>query len=202
MAGTAAGTHEDWSDERLMLAYRDGDAGAFEALYRRYRGSLHRYFVHQCGNPTFAEELYQDVWIKIVNARADYEPLAKFSTWIFRIAHHRLIDHYRKSNPEMAIRYEKPDAGGDADIDDFIARQPASLHQTPHALYERRDTAQRISLALAGLPAPQREAFLLAEEGGLTLEEIAATTTTDRETSKSRLRYALTKLRHSLQDLL
>ncbi len=202
MAGSAAGMHEDWSDERLMLAYRDGDAVAFEVLYQRYRGSLHRYLVHQCGNPAFAEELYQDVWIKIINARADYEPLAKFSTWIFRIAHHRLMDHYRKSKPETAIRYEKPAADDDSDIDGFIGNQPALFQQTPHALYERRDTAQRISLALAELPAPQREAFLLAEEGGLTLEEIAATTTTGRETSKSRLRYALTKLRHSLQDLL
>jgi len=202
MAGSAAGMNQDWSDERLMLAYRDGDAVAFEALYRRYRCSLHRYLLHQCGNPAFADELYQDVWIKIVNARADYEPLAKFSTWIFRIAHHRLIDHYRKINPEMAVRYEKPAADDDSDIDDFIGNQPASLHQTPHALYDRRDTVQRICLALAELPVPQREAFLLAEEGGLTLEEIAATTTTSRETSKSRLRYALTKLRHSLQDLL
>ena len=202
MAGSAAGMNQDWSDERLMLAYRDGDAVAFEALYRRYRCSLHRYLLHQCGNPAFADELYQDVWIKIVNARADYEPLAKFSTWIFRIAHHRLTDHYRKINPEMAVRYEKPAADDDSDIDDCIGNQPALLHQTPHALYERRDTAQRISLALAELPVPQREAFLLAEEGGLTLEEIAATTTTSRETSKSRLRYALTKLRHSLQDLL
>ncbi len=194
--------HEDWSDERLMLAYRDGDARAFEALYRRYRGSLHRYLAQQCGSPVFAEELYQEVWIKIVNARADYEPLAKFSTWIFRITHHRLIDHYRKRAPEIAMRYEKPTAGDDTDIDDWIASQPAPFHETPHAVHDRRDTAQRIHLALAELPAPQREAFLLAEEGGLTLEEIAATTTTSRETSKSRLRYALTKLRHSLQDLL
>lgn len=88
---------EDCSDERLMLAYRDGDAKAFEALYRRYRGALHRYLTYQCGNPAVAEELYQDVWIKVVNARADYEPLARFSTWIFRIAHHRLLDHYRKA---------------------------------------------------------------------------------------------------------
>ena len=185
-----------------MLAYRDGDAGAFEALYRRYRGALHRYLAQQCGSSAFAEELYQDVWIKVVNARADYEPLAKFSTWIFRIAHHRLIDHYRKSNPEMAIRYQKSDADSDVDLDDFIGSQPAPPQETPHALYDRHDMALRINLALAELPAPQREAFLLAEEGGLTLEEIAATTATSRETSKSRLRYALTKLRHSLQDLL
>lgn len=202
MAGSALARGEDWSDERLMLAYRDGDADAFEALYCRHRGALHRYLAHQCGNSALAEELYQDVWIKVVKARADYQPLAKFSTWLFRIAHHRLIDHYRQSHPEMALRFERPDAGDGADEDDFIGGLPAALHETPHGLYERRTTAQRISLALAELPAPQREAFLLAEEGGLTLEEIAATTASTRETSKSRLRYALSKLRHSLQDLL
>jgi RNA polymerase sigma-70 factor (ECF subfamily) len=196
--------HEDWNDERLMLAYRDGDAGAFEALYRRYRGSLHRYLTHQCGSPASAEELYQDIWLKVINARADYEPLARFSTWIFRIAHHRLIDHYRKSAPEIAARYETrtSDDGLNVDADDLIASQPAPLHETPHELHDRRATAQRINLALADLPAPQREAFLLAEEGGLTLEEIGTSTAVSRETSKSRLRYALSKLRHSLQDLL
>jgi len=75
----------DWSDERLMLAYRAGDADAFDALYRRYRGSLYRYLAQQCGNPALADELYQDIWIKVVKARADYEPLARFSTWIYRI---------------------------------------------------------------------------------------------------------------------
>ena len=194
--------HEDWSDERLMLAYRDGDAGAFETLYGRYRGALHRYLAHQCGNMAFAEELYQDIWIKVVNARADYEPLAKFSTWIFRIAHHRLLDHYRKSAPEAALRFEAHGTADGPDIDDFITRQAAPAHETPHAQHERHDTAQRIGLALAELPAPQREAFLLAEEGGLSLEEIANATASSRETSKSRLRYALTKLRYSLQDLL
>ena len=196
--------YDDWNDERLMLAYRDGDTRAFESLYRRYRGALHRYLTHQCGNPAFAEELYQDIWIKVVNARTAYEPLAKFSTWIFRIAHHRLLDHYRKTAPELATRYETHHVEGEdgPDIDDFITRQAAPAHETPHALQDRRETAQRISLALAELPAPQREAFLLAEEGGLTLEEIATTTACSRETSKSRLRYALSKLRHSLQDLL
>jgi len=193
--------HEDWSDERLMLAYRDGDAKAFESLYRRYRGALHRYLAHQCGNPAYAEELYQDIWIKVVNARADYEPLARFPTWLFRIAHHRLLDHYRKHAPEAALRYASGEAVNDCDTN-FIARQPAPPHQTPHALHERHEMAQRIERALADLPAAQREAFLLAEEGGLSLAEIAATTASSRETCKSRLRYALSKLRHSLQDLL
>ena len=191
----------DLSDERLMLAYRAGDADAFTTLYRRYRGSLYRYLAQQCGDPAVAEELYQEVWIKVVKARADYQPLARFSTWIFRIARHRLIDHYRKHAPQvlaqLATNADDPDA-----LDDLIASLPAPGHETPHALHERQHAAQRINLALAALPPAQREVFLLAEEGGLTLEEIAVATDSGRETTKSRLRYALTKLRHSLQDLL
>ena len=192
----------EWSDERLMLAYRAGDADAFTTLYRRYRGSLHRYLTQHCGNAALAEELYQDIWIKVVNARAGYEPLARFSTWIFRIAHHRLVDHYRKHAPLLAAQLAPnaiDDGGG---IDELIDSLPAPSHETPHALLERRTTAERISLALAELPPAQRDAFLLAEEGGLTLAEIAAATDSARETTKSRLRYALAKLRHSLQDLL
>ena len=191
----------DLSDERLMLAYRAGDADAFTTLYRRYRGSLYRYLAQQCGDPAVAEELYQEVWIKVVKARADYQPLARFSTWVFRIARHRLIDHYRKHSPQ-ALAQLAPNADDQDQVDDLIACLPAPGHETPHALHERHHAAHRINMALAALPPAQREVFLLAEEGGLTLEEIAIATDSGRETTKSRLRYALTKLRHSLQDLL
>lgn len=185
--------HDELSDERLMLAYRDGDTAAFESLYTRYRSRLYRHLANQCGNPRLAEELYQDIWLKVVNARADYEPLAKFSTWLFRIAHHRLVDHYRQHGRDALAAYDD-----EADPDAF----PAPADANPARLAERRDTAQRLAAALDALPAPQREAFLMAEEGGLTLEEIAHATGTGRETVKSRLRYALGKLRHSLEDLL
>jgi len=185
--------HDDLSDERLMLAYRDGDAAAFEALYGRYRTRLYRHLAHQCSDARLAEELYQDIWLKVVNARADYEPLAKFSTWLYRIAHHRLLDHYRQRSRHVAELFD-----GSTDPDDL----PAADCADPARQFERCDLASRLTRALADLPAPQREAFLLAEEGGLSLDEIAAATATGRETVKSRLRYAVGKLRLSLQDLL
>ncbi len=185
--------HDDLSDERLMLAYRDGDAAAFEALYGRYRTRLYRHLAHQCSDARLAEELYQDIWLKVVNARADYEPLAKFSTWLYRIAHHRLLDHYRQRSRNVAELF-------DASIDPD--ELPAADCADPARQFERSDLASRLTRALEDLPAPQREAFLLAEEGGLSLEEIAAATVTGRETVKSRLRYAVGKLRLSLQDLL
>lgn len=183
-----------------MVAYREGDAEAFTWLYRRYRGSLYRYLAHQCGDSQQAEDLYQDVWIKVINARVDYEPLARFSTWIFRIARHKLIDHYRRHAPHRALdlSYDETDLARS----ESVPALSASADQTPPALFERRNVAERIHRALADLPAAQREVFLLAEEGGLTLEEIAEATGTGRETAKSRMRYALGKLRHALQDLL
>ncbi len=181
-------------DEALMLAYRDGDAAAFEALYARHRSRLYRYLAHQCGDARLAEELYQDIWLRVINARADYEVSARFTTWLYRIAHHRLIDHYRRNAREQLRQWEDEDAS----IDDY----PAPADATPPAAVERLQLKERIVAALAELPAPQREAFLMAEEGGMTLDEIANATGTGRETVKSRLRYALGKLRHALKDLL
>lgn len=184
---------EAWSDERLMLAYRDGEAAAFDRLYQRYRTRLYRHLVHQCGDSRLAEDLYQDVWQNIISARTSYEPLAKFSTWIFRLAHHRLIDHYRRHARDLASRYDENADPGDT---------PAPEHQGPVRITESREISVRLAAALQSLPEPQREAFLMAEEGGLTLEEIAQATATKRETVKSRLRYAVGRLRLSLQDCL
>lgn len=184
---------QGWTDERLMLAYRDGDAEAFERLYQRYRSKLYRHLAHQCGDTRLAEELFQDIWLKVIAARSSYEPLASFATWLFRIAHHRLLDHYRKNGRDALASY--------AD-DEVLAAIPAPTNSDPAHAAEQSAIAMRIQQALAALPAAQREAFLMAEAGGMSLEEIAAATSTGRETIKSRLRYALGKLRNSLEDLL
>lgn len=189
--------HEGMSDEALMLAYRDGDAAAFEALYRRWRSRLYRYLVRQCGAAAQADELFQDVWLKVVNARKGYEAAAKFSTWLFRIAHNRLIDHYRAQGRSEIVSYDD-----DPEDADRVASLPAAAATAqPEALLERKALAQELVRHIEALPAAQRETFLLSEEGELTLEEIAAATGTNRETAKSRLRYAVNKLRSALKDL-
>lgn len=191
---------EERSDEALMLAYQAGDGAAFEALYGRWRGRLYRYLLHQCGQAARAEELYQDVWMKVIGAREHYEVAAKFSTWLFRIARNRLIDHWRaagKATEESLDGFE----GEDDELPlDARVELAASGEETPSRLLERKGLAEKLVAAVNALPAVQREAFLLAEEGGMTLEEIAATTGTGRETVKSRLRYALAKLRAELKE--
>lgn len=83
-------------DSQLMRAYAKGDSAAFEVLYRKHKDALYRFFLRQCGNQSRAEELYQDVWLRVINARDSYEHKAKFTTWLYRIAHNILIDHFRK----------------------------------------------------------------------------------------------------------
>ncbi len=184
------------TDEALMLAYRDGDAWAFEVLYGRWRGRLYRYLAHQAMEA--ADELFQDVWLRVVNARAGYEATAKFSTWLFRIAHNRLVDHHRARGRSIL----EPAGGAEDDPEeDPVNKLPAPEWESPPALLERREAARHILGCLAALPPPQRETFLMAEEGGMGLEEIASATGVGRETAKSRLRYALDRLRKCLAAL-
>lgn len=180
------------TDEALMLAYRDGEAAAFEALYGRWRMRLYRYLAHQA--PPYADELFQDVWMRVVGAREGYEVAAKFSTWLFRIAHNRLMDHYRSRARAIIAIYEDPE-------DDPPDDPPAPGQEEPQIMLERKELARAILDALAELPEPQREAFLLAEEGGMGVSEIADATGVGRETAKSRLRYAYDRLRHALSGL-
>ena len=191
---------EQASDEALMLAYQAGEATAFDALYGRWRGRLFRYLRHQCGDAATAEELYQDIWLRVISARKNYEVAAKFSTWLFRIAHNRLVDHWRAAGRQALEVLASYDDHGEDCTGDRCIDPAASPEQVPERLLERRDLAERLVSAIGALPAAQREVFLLVEEGEMTLEEIANATGTGRETVKSRLRYALAKLRAELTE--
>ena len=176
------------TDEELMERYRDGDAGAFDRLYARHKGAVFRYLLRQCANHGVAEELFQDVWMNLVRARAVYTVQAKFTTYIYRIAHNRLIDHYRAQKGIALTSFDDEDGPS---LDDVEAK-PAD---DPAISAEQRQQAAGILQVIATLPAPQREAFLLQQESDMSVEEIARATGVTRETAKSRLRYALTKLR-------
>ena len=183
------------TDETLMLAYRDGDASAFEALYARHRGRLFRYLLHQCGRREQADEMFQEIWMSVIRARSSYEVSAKFTTWLYRIAHNRVIDGFRAHGRLAEFEVEADAVDGDP------PDCPAPASAEPERLLERAQLASRLLAAIEALPAAQREAFLLATEGGLTVEEIGNATGTGFETAKSRLRYAYSRLRAELGDL-
>ncbi len=180
------------SDETLMCSYRDGDDGAFETLYQRHRGGLYRFILRQCGNSAMADELFQDVWMRIIKVRATYAVKARFTTWLYQVARNRVIDHHRR----QSIR-----AVDDAETGSDGSAEPAA---PPTEQPERQtSTAQGIAkllVLLEALPHPQREVFLLREEAGMSIDEIAVCTGVNPETAKSRLRYAVNKLRAGLGD--
>ncbi len=190
----------DLGDEQLMEAYRDGDARAFDVLYRRHKGGVYRYLLRLCTHPGVAEELFQDVWSNIIRSRERYRASAKFATFLYQIAHNRAIDHLRRK-PELSLVTGDAADCDPADDDPPEAAIAADPAGQPEAMVERKHLAQTLLEQIAGLPAPQREAFLLREEAGLSLEEIAAATGVSAETAKSRLRYAVAKLRDGLKGL-
>jgi RNA polymerase sigma factor (sigma-70 family) len=180
------------SDEELMLLYRDGEAGAFDALYARHKGGVYRYLLRQCRDAAAADELFQDVWMNLVRARSGYTVQAKFTTYLYHLAHNRLIDHYRKNGHAVMVSLDEEEGEAALEVPDGRER-PAD-----EALDSRRQAARLLEL-VAALPEVQREAFLLQQESGMSVEEIAQATGVNRETAKSRLRYAMAKLRQGLR---
>jgi len=174
-------------DSALMLRYRDGDVAAFELLYKRHNDALYRYLMRLCRHRDTAEDIFQDVWGKIIKARDTYRPTAKFTTFLYRVAHNCFIDHIRRNKRHTQTVDIEPDNQPD----------PGDL---PEMQTERSLARRRLQAALQELPDEQRDVFLLREEAGLSLEQIAAVTGSNRETTKSRLRYAVNKLRTAIDE--
>lgn len=182
------------SDAECMQRYRNGDAHAFRILYARYREKLHRYTLRLAGKASEAEEIFQDVWMAVVNGKDGYQPNAPFAAWLFGIAHRRAADRWR------VLGRHAPDAiDPHEDADDAMEHQAASPLYAPDRHLDNDALGRALVEAVNGLPLPQREAFLMKAEGDLSLEDIAFATGTTRETVKSRLRYAQQKLREALQ---
>lgn len=179
-------------DTALMLRYRDGDARAFEILYERHKGPLYRYLQRMCRSPETANDLFQEVWSKVIASRERYEVRAQFNTFLYRIAHNCTIDYFRRAGR----RHE----GAAQDVDEIADELPGAEHQRPDAELSEAQLRADFRRALEHLPAEQRDVFVLYEESGLSLEEIGKITGVAMETAKSRLRYALGKLRAALKQ--
>ncbi|HZE60235.1 MAG TPA: RNA polymerase sigma factor [Burkholderiales bacterium] len=172
-------------DEQLMLAYRDGDAAAFEKLYARHRARLYRFVLRSVKSRAIGEDLFQEIWLRVIEARGRYTPQARFTTWLYTIAHNHLVDHWRKRGLTL-VALEGDETQG-------TSPDPAEQAQA-------RQSLERFAAALQALPPLQREAFLLHEEGELSVAEIAVATGTNEEAAKSRLRYATAKLKAAMGD--
>jgi DNA-directed RNA polymerase specialized sigma24 family protein len=159
------------SDEALIGRHARGDVAAFETLYRRNELRTWRFLERYTGSHVTADELLQDVWFTVTREAASYQPTTRFATWLFTIAHNRVLER------EKATRQ-----GG-------AGAAPAAPGE-----------ASTLAQAMAQLPREQRESYLLQLEGELTVEEIAAVTNCAAEMAQARLHYARTKLRELLSE--
>jgi len=182
-------------DDKLMRAFAAGDAAAFDTLYARHQAALYRFVRRLLGSAaaTQADEVFQDTWMRAIQARGNWRSQgAAFRTWLFTLAHHRAIDCLRKSGREVS-----------AESEDGEAWEPEGdlWHGWPDAAGRAEDQAfwraagRRLLDCLDGLPLPQKTVFLLHHEDGLSLGELAEALNVGFETAKTRLRYAMSKLR-------
>jgi len=170
------------TDEQLMQRYANGDAEAFDQLYARHRGPLYRYFNRQVNDAATANDLYQGAWEKIIKARRKYRPGAPFTAWMYRIAHNHLVDHYRQLRPVDSV-----------ETDSLSDERPGPAQDVIDG-----ENSELLRAGILALPADQRDTLLLKLETGLKMEDIARVTGVSRETVKSRLRYAVNKLKQVL----
>jgi len=173
------------TDEELMLAYAGGDLLAFEMLYRRHRGTLYRFLMRTLRHRADADELFQDTWSRLIAARERYRPEAKFTTFLLQIAHNLVVDRFRRLKPQAS----------DEETEAVFRELDAPESDQPERALTEFEQRRRLQIALEELPEEQRVAFLLRIEGGLGLGEIGEITGAGRETVKSRLRYALARIR-------
>jgi RNA polymerase sigma-70 factor (ECF subfamily) len=184
-----------------MAAYARGDARAFEQLYARHQAGLYRFVRRLLGSALHAQtdEVFQDTWLRVVQARARWEPQgATFRTWLYTLAHHRVIDMLRRSGREVSLDAHNDD--GDAPWEpETVAWQhwpaPAATASHTEELAFWRRAGEKLLACLEQLPLPQRSAFLLHHDDGLALDEVASALEVGFETAKTRLRYAMSKLR-------
>jgi RNA polymerase sigma-70 factor (ECF subfamily) len=195
-APTAAADLAQDEDAALMLAYAGGDAAAFARLYERHERPVYRFLRRSLGaaGEASADELHQEVWLAVVRNAAGYVPRARFTTWLYGIARSKLIDHWRARRPDASLdEYVDEDAQvtllDQLAADEKVQPEVRALTQAQGAAFLR---------AVEALPAPQREVFLLHADGELTLAQIGEVTGVGMETAKSRLRYAMSKLRQTL----
>lgn len=183
-----------------MLAFRSGNARAFETLVRRHRGPVFNFILRYVGVKARAEDLLQETWLKVVRGANEYEPRAKFTTWVYTIARNLCVDSARKESYRQTDSLDAPVTAAEEDgrtLGEELADAGASPDRSAHNVRVR----PLIEKALMSLPHEQREVFILREYNGIAFKDIATVTGVPENTVKSRMRYALESLRKKLTEL-
>ncbi len=191
---------EKKTDENLMAGYLDGDVRAFEQLLARHRRGVYAFILRFTHNRDTADELLQDVFLKVVDKAETFQNRSKFTTWLYTITRNLCIDHLRRMRHRKTSSLDQPLAKGEGEgmtlLDKIGSNEPA-----PDSSAHSRRLGQLIAVALENLSPEQREVFVLREQAGLAFDEIASVVNAPVNTVKSRMRYALQNLRTNLQGM-
>lgn len=188
------------SDEMLLQRFQAGEKAAFATLLRRHQKSIYNFVLRQVHSATTAEDITQDVFVKVVRKASTFKRESRFRTWLFAIARNSCIDHLRK---QRLRRHRSLDdsVGPDSSRSTLGDRVP---NQHPTSSAERKlvgeDMGRKVTAAVESLPNEQREVFLLRQLGKMPFKEIAQVTGVSENTVKSRMRYALERLQKALAD--
>jgi RNA polymerase sigma-70 factor (ECF subfamily) len=189
----------DESDESLMGRYQRGEVRAFEVLLTRHRGPIYTFVYRFVGDKAQAEDVLQEVFLRVIKGAAAYQRSAKFTTWLYTIARNLCVDAARRAKhrrmPSLDQPVDRSESDG-ASLGDFVPDKGPAVDRQAIGTELRG----RIERAVARLGDEQREVFVMREVLNLPFKEIADITGVPENTVKSRMRYALEKLREELQE--
>jgi RNA polymerase sigma-70 factor, ECF subfamily len=195
-----AAVRGDASDEVLMVRYQRGDREAFALLVKRYNKQVYNFVLRQLRAPALCEDVTQEVFMRLVQNAQEFKHEARFSTWLYAIARNLCIDQLRRLQHRRHPSLDQP-LGPDREgrtLGDSIATQHPSASAERSAVSS--EVQATILKAVEALPDEQREVFLLREVADLPFKDIADITGASENTVKSRMRYALDRLKLALSE--
>ena len=190
---------EQLSNEELMEAYQKGDTRAFEHLLRRHRKPVYNFLYRQMGNSALAEDLLQEVFLRIIRSSARYTRKAKFTTWMYTIARNLCVDQSRRAKHRKVASLDKTlgaDPDGRRTLGDMVEHKGPAVDRQVIG----RQLQGHLREAIDSLSEEQREVFQMREYLNLPFKEIAEIVGVPENTVKSRMRYALEHLRGQLEE--
>ncbi|MFO0550404.1 MAG: RNA polymerase sigma factor [Polyangiaceae bacterium] len=194
--------HPEVTDEALMLRYQGGDRSAFAILVKRHKTNVYNFILRQVRIGSVAEDLTQDVFVRVVQSASEFRHSARFSTWVYTIARNLCIDQLRKASLRRHPSLDQAPQGQNEEDGPTLGERTADQH--PSRAVDRavigRQLSNHIQLAVDGLPEDQKEVFLLRELGNVPFKDIAAMLSVPENTVKSRMRYALERLQRALAE--
>lgn len=187
------------SDEELMLYYQKGNQEAFNELLNRYHKPIYNFIYRTLRDRRHVDEVFQEVFLRVVKACEHYTPKAKFSTWVYTIARNYCIDVSRKSDFRSQFKHEFSAAQRQVDENPIEQSGDPQVHTEKDV--SRMEIIEKLELALEKINPDQKEVFVLRERMGLSFEEIAEIVNSTVNTVKSRMRYSLKALRMELESM-